>query len=386
MTRLRRRALEWLLRGTAFVMVITATGCTQHSTRTALSHPDLGQVRFDGPADGVNVFGEMDGMPCDANVRAAGESGFQQHTVAEEGHDGDVAVSPDGKWLLFSSTRHNTKSDIYLQRVDGFSVTQLTSDDSDDAFPVFSPDGRRIAFCSARAGNWDIYLMDLDGRSVVQVTNGPAQEMHPTFASEGSRLAYCALSGRGGQWELWTLDLSTNQKRMIGQGLFPNWSPDRSTDRIAFQRARARGSRWFSLWTLDLVEGEARRLTEIAVSSNAAVVCPVWSPDGKKLAFSTIVEPAQMKDAAPVGQQDIWITNADGTNRQRLTDGRGVNAAPFWGSDDRVYFVSDRGGKESIWSVSAKSASGSTMRAQTDADPQGKRDAVGSADTKDVEH
>jgi len=138
---------------------------------------------------------------------------------------------------------------------------------------------------------------------------------------------------------------------MIGYGLFPSWSPDKTHNRIAFQRARQRGSRWFSLWTLDLVDGEARQLTEIAVSTNAAIVKPSWSPDGKGLAFCTIVEPAKTTRGKPSGQQDVWIIKADGTGRRRLTDGNGSNLMPAWSVDNRVYFISDRSGKECIWSV-----------------------------------
>jgi TolB protein len=306
------------------------------------------------PAPVVNVFGELDDEPAFA-PEPSGEAGFQQHTYLEEGYDADVAVSPDGTWIAFSSTRHTERGDIYLQRVDGLSVTQLTSDPDDDANPAFSPDGTRIAFASARAGTWDIYLMNVDGSNVTQVTSGPMQDLHPSFAPDGRRLVYCSAGSRSGQWELWTVDLGTLQKRMIGFGLFPSWCPDPARDRIAFQRARARGSRWFSLWTLELVDGEARNVSEIAVSTNSAVVSPVWSPDGRRIAFSTIVEPAKSSNGRPRGQQDVWVINADGTGRSRLTDGKGVNAAPYWGAGDRVYFVSDRGGSECIWSASARS-------------------------------
>ena len=115
---------------------------------------------------------------------------------------------------------------------------------------------------------------------------------------------------------------------MIGYGLFPSWSPDKGVDRIAFQRARQRGSRWFSLWTLDLIDGEARRMTEVAVSSNAAIVSPCWSPDGSGWrSRPSIVEPAQPRERQgppPVGQQDVWAIDADGGNRQRPgSDGNG---------------------------------------------------------------
>jgi TolB protein len=199
--------------------------------------------------------------------------------------------------------------------------------------------------------------MDLDGRNVTQVTSGPSQDMHPSFSPDGSRLAYCSIGGRSGQWELWTVNLSTRERKMIGYGLFPAWSPDKSVDRIAFQRARQRGSRWFSLWTLDLIDGEARKVTEVAVSSNAAIISPSWSPDGKRLAFATVVDPAQMNKGKPRGQQDVWVIDADGANRHRLTDGSGTNLTPCWAGDNRVFFVSDRGGHENVWSVRTEAQS-----------------------------
>jgi TolB protein len=143
---------------------------------------------------------------------------------------------------------------------------------------------------------------------------------------------------------------------MVGFGLFPTWSPERGLNRIAFQKARQRGSRWFSLWTMELVDGEARKLTEVAVSTNAAIISPAWSPDGRRLAFSTVVEPARSSGGKPSGQTDVWTINADGSNRQRVTDGHGTNLAPHWSADNRVYFVSDRGGPESIWSARVSGA------------------------------
>ncbi len=301
----------------------------------------------------VNVFGEF-GHEAGAAPKF-GPGGFEQVTFIDEGYDSDVEISPDGKWLVFASTRHNERPEIYLQRVGGLSVTQMTTDSSDDAFPTFSPDGAKVAFSSTRNGSWDLYMMDLDGRNITQLTASPMQELHPTFSPDGTRLAYCVTGTRSGQWELWTIDLRTMEKKMIGYGLFPSWSPKKDKDQIAFQRARQRGSRWFSVWTLDLIDSEARSVTEVAVSGNAAVVSPSWSMDGAMLAFSTIVNPGLKKgvqvSSQGGSQQDVWVINADGTGRRRITDGNGVNTTPTWSKDGRVFFVSDRGGADAVWSA-----------------------------------
>ena len=95
----------------------------------------------------------------------------------------------------------------------------------------------------------------------------------------------------------------------------------------------------------------------LAVSSNAAIISPSWSPDGRRLAFATVVEPAKTGEKGkPRGQQDVWIVNADGSGRHRLTDGNGSNLSPWWSPDGRVYFISDRGGAECVWSADAKVA------------------------------
>jgi Tol biopolymer transport system component len=390
--------VKWLLSGAAFAaVVVSSSGCslfrknepaaassTPVASPLATSEPLNDNEAFQPPSPPpqVNIFGELDGV-ARGPVKPIGDEGFQQHTFADEGYDSDVAIDPTGKMLVFASTRHSEHAGIYLQHVDGTAVTKLTADDADNAYPTFSPDGKAIAFCSTRSGVWNIYIMDTDGRNVVTITSGSSQCVHPSFSPDGSRLVYSAMGTRSNQWELWTINLSTGEKRQIGYGVFPNWSPNKDVDRIAFQRARQRGSRWFSLWTLDLIDGEARRVTEVAVSSNAAIVSPSWSPDGHRLVFATIIDPTRSPGRRRA-EQDIWTINADGSDRRRLTDGNGVNLSPVWGEDNRVYFISDRGGTESIWSV--RPEIGQVFTASAAPKTPKKNEAVGETDTREVEH
>ncbi len=389
------RVCKWLLSGVAFAVVVGSSGC---ATTPPVQPSAATFAEDDGNATTppVNMFGEVGGVARSVST-PIGDQGFQQHTYVDEGYDSDVAISPNGKLLAFASTRHSEHAGIYTQRVDGTAVTKLTAEDCDNAFPTFSPDGKQIAFCSTRSGSWNIYLMDIEGRNVVSITTGSTQCVHPSYSPDGGRLVYSALGQRTNEWELWTVNLTTGEKRQIGYGLFPSWSPAKNVERIAFQRARQRGSRWFSLWTLDLVDGEARQVTEVAVSSNAAIVAPAWSPDGKRLVFATIVNPnpaaaavsTNAKGAPAVSrrksEQDLWIITADGSDRRRITDGNGINLSPVWSTDNRVYFISDRNGPECVWSVRPETDNVVTAAVPPAAQPDKKKETVGSTETQTVE-
>jgi len=299
----------------------------------------------------LRLFGRLPGGGDSQAGQIDNADNIRRVTFATEGADFDPQIDPTGRYLVYSSTQHRKTADIYIKRVDGTAVTQLTNDPADDMMPVFSPDGSRIAFCSNRSGNWDIYIMDLTGGQPVQITNDPSDDFHPSFSPDGRRLVYCTFSARSGQWELVVVDLeNVGPKRFIGHGLFPSWSP--VEDRILFQRARERGTRWFSIWTMDIVNNEGVRPTEIMASANAAAITPRWSPDGKHIVFCTVVDPEASLSKSP-SQADIWVITAEGRGRTNLTKSRFANLQPVWAKDGTIYFSSNRGpgGVENIWSL-----------------------------------
>ncbi len=328
-----------------------ATAITDDASDTTLPSPAV-----PGPRSTRYLLGEIPTQ--DAQSASETAPNFRQVTFAYEGADYDPAIDPSGKWLVFASTQQRTTSDLYIKSVDGSTVRQLTDDPANDSTPFFSPDGKWIAYASDRSGNWDIYLISTDGGTPRQVTNSPHHEIHPSFSPDGQRLVYCTRPPQASSWQLAVIDLDNpSTPRFIGPGLFPDWSP--KEDKIVFQRPRERGSRYFGVWTVELVDGEAKRPTLIAASANAAAVTPRWSPDGQRIVFCTIINPdSELQQAGAPVRSDIWMINGDGAGRVNLTRSQNANLQPVWASDGAIYFVSNRGknGTESIWSVNTNAA------------------------------
>ncbi len=299
----------------------------------------------------MGLYGQVRGTRPGRTSPLDGINNLRQITFTSEGADFDPEIDPTGTLLVYASTRHRETSDLYIKRVAGQTLRQLTDDPANEVMPAFSPDGSRVAFTSDRSGNWDIYVMDTAGGQPVQITNDATDEIHPSFSRDGQSLIYSSYGTPSGQWEMVVVDLnSPSVKRYIGHGLFPVWSP--TQDKIVFQRARQRGTRWFSIWTLDMINGEPMSPTEIAASSNAAAITPDWSPDGKQIVFCTVIDPDADDQGGPE-QADVWLVNADGTNRVRLTMGAFANIQPNWAGNGTIFFTSDRSGDgvENVWSI-----------------------------------
>ncbi len=304
----------------------------------------------------INLYGNVGRGVSNTSSPLDSPDNLWRVTYAQEGADFDPEIDPSGLWMVYASTQHRETADIYIKRVNSTTVTQITDDPADDMMPTFSPNGKQIAFASKRSGNWNIYLMNIDGGQVIELTSSPADEIHPTFSPDGTRVAYSVLGMQSGQWEIAVIDLERPQQpRYITNGLFPNWSP--VEDKILFQRARQRGTYWFSVWTLDLEGYEGKRPTEIAASRNAAAITPSWSADGENIVFATVVNPDDPIQSKPV-QADIWVVRKDGSGRANLTNSPFANLQPVWSSDGTVYFVSNRseGGLDNIWAIKPQRA------------------------------
>lgn len=115
--------------------------------------------------------------------------------------DSEVAISPDGSRLAFTSTRSGD-FEIWVSGADLKDPRRLTDfGGPTTGLPAWSPDGRWIAFASAAGGDADVWRIDVRGGLPERLTSGPSQEVAPWWSRDGRWLYYA--SNRTGRWELW---------------------------------------------------------------------------------------------------------------------------------------------------------------------------------------
>lgn len=132
--------------------------------------------------------------------------------------------SPNGKRIAFAAPGVGEETDIFIINADGSGLLNLTQHPAEDFHPTWSPDGRYVAFVTARQGRWDIYVVENNGSALVPLFSSPAAGAYrPIWSPDGSQIAFVAKSGWWDQ--LFVVNWLDGSSRWLGDYIWdrPAW-------------------------------------------------------------------------------------------------------------------------------------------------------------------
>ena len=301
----------------------------------------------------VDSVGGADVSPTDGRLalfRLAKE-GLQLVTAPTDGSKFDVVAdfapaayylfprwSPDGRWIAFQRG-DSVRFDVFVAPAAGGEARQLTHDNNMMNGFAWLPDSTGIVYSSGRGGTmpylpalglWQVTLGD---GSVRRVTSGETSYVSPDIAKSGAML----VSRMKLETDIWKFPVDgpptenvrrgVRVTRQTGQVLTPTASPH--DNEIAFLSDSGGHA---NLWIVNTESGDLRQITHER-DPNVAMGVPVWSPDGRAIAFVS----SRGNEGWTFG---VWLVDPDGSNLRNVAN---PGLGPAWSPDGRWVYYSTRG-------------------------------------------
>jgi TolB protein len=227
----------------------------------------------------------------------------------------DLSWSPDGRYLAvtgmyaFQERSKDFKADIFVIRADGSGgMTRITAEDRRDFYTAWA--GGRIAFGTdaAEGKDSDIYTARPDGTDVRQVTKGPGRNATPAFSRDGKWIAFVSTRD-GGKHQIYIARADgSGLKRLTTDASVGYYNPQFSPDGRAIVYYAEKGDQKDQIWMMD-ADGSDQKLLTGGVGHN---IFPGWSPDGRKIIFSSSNREKDDKGSYIDGSF-LYTMNADGS-------------------------------------------------------------------------
>jgi len=297
------------------------------------------------------------------------------HQLTFGGQNAEAYWSPDGRRLIFQSTRPPYACDqMFIMNVDGSDMHLVSTGKGRTTCGYFLRDGKHIIYASTHeAGEacptppdrskgyvwgvfpgYDIYLATDTGDILKKLTDVPGYDAEATVNWKTDRIVYTSLAS--GDLDLWTMRPDGSEKKQIttaigydGGAVFSRdgkklvWRANHPSTPEAMERYKALlAENTTAPMKMELVVagagGEnARTITNFGCASFA----PTFTPDGKKILF------ASNKNNCDTRKFELFLVNLDGTGLEQVTDFGGFTSFPEISRDGkRLVFCSDRNAKE----------------------------------------
>lgn len=224
------------------------------------------------------------------------------------------SISPDGKTIVFGY-----KGDIYRVDATGGTAVPLTIHEAQDMMPVWSHDGKSIAFASDRYGNFDVFVMPATGGTPTRVTYNSVNDYPYDFTTDDKSVVFG--SGR---------NAPATSVRFNSPRLFLN------------------------LYSVPVTGGRSVLL------SAAGIENAHYNSKGTQLVFQDRkgYEDPWRKHHTSAVTRDIWVMDVKGNTYTQLTSFEGEDREPVFSSDDQsVYYLSEKDGTQNLYKMPAQAKS-----------------------------
>ena len=199
---------------------------------------------------------------------------------------------------------------LYTINPDGSGMTQITNlPPTVNAlwFPDFSPDGRQIVFSHDMTGALEMYLINSDGTGLTQITHDGLVDLFARWSPDGQRFVFMSASLKNGAGVITTMRTNGSDRVVLTDDIpYDSLQPEYTPDGKQIVFTSQAGGLISALWIMDADGSHKRRLTDPPLEAGG----PAISPDGKRLAFYTGQDTPK--------PADVWVMNVDGSGRQRL--------------------------------------------------------------------
>lgn len=253
--------------------------------------------------------------------------------------DVDPLFAPDGRSVLFVRGSDEVTKDIYRLDLAGDTLRRLTHDNRKVNGIAWSPDGKRLIFTSTRSGIYRLWSITGDGGEPQPLSLGWESAQRPVTTLGVEALVF-------EDWQhtakLVSVDLANPQVQPLKLSLRWDSNPSISPDGKSLVFASNRGGP-FGIWRSDMENESTYEWTNL---DGAFIDNPTWSPDGRKIVF----------DASPQGRAQLYLLDKDSSVAGPLPLGDFDNRTPAWSNDGEwIYFESNRDGSWQLYAWHMKS-------------------------------